>query len=220
MSPSGYLQLYILILPACVLISNQGNGCNLVLVTVWRPVCGFYERWMCVWIHSAFVRMFKTGGCSHTHSQERKCQCSTSCLSGSVSAAVARHRAGHRQRWGVWFSRKPNNDLFSLVLDLPLSSLYTLHTNTVVPFTPFHTFLLCKGTPATYRTESIPLHTGWVPHWPLGLMKKTLKFSPITYRKGIYLTLLRPLVVFTTLPPSSVALLLRSGWLLWSGPAL
>jgi len=26
---------------------------------------------------------------------------------------------------------------------------------------------------------SIPLHTGWVPHWPWGLMKKKLTFSSI-----------------------------------------
>lgn len=65
------------------------------------------------------------------------------------------------------------------------------------PPLPLCTFLLCKGTPATYRTESIPLHTGWVPHWPSGLMKKPSSsppssLHPITYRKGIYLTLLRP----------------------------
>lgn len=185
---------------------------------------------VCEHIHFAFVHMFKTGGCSHTHTQERKCQCSTSCVSGSVSAAVARHRAGRQTAPRCATLQKAHEIMVYSLLCLTLHSppSPSLTQIQVSPPLPLYKSLLCKGTPATYRTESIPLHTGWVPHWPPGLMKKPLQknsppssLHPITYRKGFYLTLgLLLLFVFTTLPPSSVALPLRCGWLLWSGPAL
>lgn len=113
----------------------------------------------CVWIHFAFVHMFKTGGCSHTHSQERKCQCSTSCVSGSVSAAVARHRAGRQKAMcNPPESPKMIYSILCLTFHSPPSTPCTQIQS--CPPLPLYTFFLCKGTPATYRTESIPLHTG------------------------------------------------------------
>lgn len=136
-------------------------------------------------------------------------------------------QASRRHR-DVWLRRKSMNRLLilSLLLTLhhpPLTSINQIQFSSPPPL---HRSVLRQGTPATYRTESIPLHTGWVPRWPGGLMKTPsnsppFSLHPITYRKGLCLALLLlPLLfVFTALPPS-VALLLRCGWLLWSGPAL
>lgn len=119
-----------------------------------------------------------------------------------------------------------NNGLSSLGLNLKLFSLSIGPTKQFSQPPPLYMPVLYKDIPAIYRMWTILLHTGWVSHWPPGLMKipsisPPSLLHPITYRKAFYLTLPRLLLfVFTTLLPSSVALLLRFGWVLWSGPAL
>lgn len=200
---------------------------------MWQSVCGFHERWMicvrvcaCAHIHFAFIHIFKM---SHTHTWERgSAKCSASCVSGSIAAAVAWHRAEWQTALRCVRLEKVHEIMVYPHLGLTLNFSPSLSVPQI-QFSqppPLYMPLLYKDIPAIYRMWTKLLHTGWVSHWPPGLMKipsisPPFLLHPITYRKAFYLTLpCLLLFVFTTLLPSSVALLLRFGWVLWSSPVL
>lgn len=180
---------------------------------MWQSACGFHEKCVCkhpcVW-----------GGRVATHMQERKCQMFhflcvwvRLCSWGETQCRLADSTEVCNAPQCTW-----STGMFCL---LPKSFAYNLSNKHSSP--THHMSHFCEGPPATYRTTSIP-HTVWVPHWPPRLMKNPqIPPHPCCTPSRIEKASTSPsssFFVFTTLPPSSVALPLRCGWLLWSGPAL
>lgn len=160
---------------------------------------------MCVCVHPFKTSICGWGGFSHTHIQERKCQmfhflCVWVCLCswGKTQCRPADSR-------GVWLSRI-HMKYWCVLSFAKVLCLQPFQTNTVPPPTQkkLHTPTYRLSAPLTSKTNENPSESS-----PSPLPIEKVSTSPSS-----------SFFVFTTLPPSSVALLLRCGWLLWSGPAL